>query len=121
MIKDFDLRSIPQNDLGLVLQTLFICSGCDYISYFRSMGKATVLNGFFQYASFICGQNMPGCLHDTSPHNKQQGFLTFIRLVGSLYFKIHCKTFEAAKGYKTPIHLYNSIVVSLQAEERHWL
>jgi len=121
MMKDFDLRSTPQNDLGLVLQTLFICSGCDYISYFRSMGKATVLNCFFQYASFICGQNMPGCLHDTSPHNKQQGFLAFTRLVGSLYFKKHCKTFEAAKGYKTPIHLYNSIDASLQAEERHQL
>jgi len=31
-----------------------------------------------------------------------------------------CKTFEAAKGYKTPIYLYNSIDASIQAEERHW-
>ena len=27
MMSDFDLRSMPQNDLDLVLQTLFICSG----------------------------------------------------------------------------------------------
>jgi len=115
MIKDFDLRSIPQNDLGLVLQTLFICSGCDYISYFRSMGKATVLNGFFQYASFICGQNMPGCLHDTSPYNKQQGFLAFIRLVGSLYFKKnivkHLKQLKDTRPH-TPVQLHSCIITS---------
>ena len=71
-MSDFGLRSMPQNDLGLVLQTLFICSGCDYVSYFRSIGKATVLNCFFQHGSFICGRDMPGCLHDTvnSPYGK---------------------------------------------------
>ena len=37
-------------------------TGCDFVSYFKSLDKATILNIFFQHAEFICGPNMPGCL-----------------------------------------------------------
>ena len=64
--KDSDLSNLPQgNELCEILQTLFICTGYDYISYLKFIGKATVLNNFFQYASFICGHNLLGCLHNT--------------------------------------------------------
>ena len=63
--KDMDLSNLPQDKLCLILQTLFICTGCDYISYFKSIGKVTILN-FFQHTSFICGINMPGFLHNTA-------------------------------------------------------
>ncbi len=43
---DSDLASLPRDSLGLVLQTLFICTGCDFISYFKTIGKATFLNVF---------------------------------------------------------------------------
>ena len=43
---DPDLATLPQNEVGNTLQTLFICSGCDYTSYFSGYGKATVLNTF---------------------------------------------------------------------------
>ena len=121
--KDMDLSNLPQDELCLILQTLFICTGCDYISYFKSMGKATFLNNFFQHASFISGYNMPGFLHNTSSNNKENGFLSFIRLIGTCYFKKHLSAFVALKGHKTPTHLYNSLDPSLQIKEKHmqWL
>ena len=38
-----------------MLQTLFICTGCDYVSYFAGIGKSTLLKVFFQHASFVNG------------------------------------------------------------------
>ena len=39
----------PRELLPKAQQTLFICTGCDYVSYFAGFGKLT----FFQHASFI--------------------------------------------------------------------
>ena len=115
--KDMDLSNLPQDKLCLILQTLFICTGCDYISYFKSIGKVTILNNFFQHASLICGINMPGFLHNTTLTNRENGFLSFIRLTGTCYFKKHLTAFVAIKGHKTPTHLYNSLDPSLQITE----
>ena len=38
---DPDLSTVPSTILPLVIQTLFVCSGCDYISFFSQLGKAT--------------------------------------------------------------------------------
>ena len=122
--KDPDLSNLPQGrEFCKILQTLFISTGCDYISYFKFIGKATILNNFFQYASFICGDNLVGCLHGTSLGNTEDNFLSFIRLIGTCYFKKHTTAFVAIKGYKTPSHLYNSLDPSLPPKERHrvWL
>ena len=123
LLKDPDLSNLPQDGLCKILQSLFICTGCDYVSYFKSIGKAKVLNNFFQHASFIAGSNMPGSLQNTSQSNKDIGFLSFIRLVGTFYFKKHLNAFVALKGHKTPTHLYNSLEASLQPREKHekWL
>ena len=59
--KDPDLAALPKENLGVILQTLFICTGCDFIQYFKTVGKATFLNNFFQNAEFICGPQLPGC------------------------------------------------------------
>ena len=66
--------SIQPHARCVTLQSLFICSGCDYISYFKSIGKATFLNNFFQHAAFICGQDMPGSLHNTNQNNNINRF-----------------------------------------------
>jgi len=42
-----DLASLPRENLGVILQALFISTGCDFVSYFKSLGKATILNTFF--------------------------------------------------------------------------
>ena len=65
-LNDQDLATLPRNNISEVMQTLFICTGCDFVSFFKSLGKATLLNNFYQYANFI------GSLQ---PENKDDGFL----------------------------------------------
>ena len=120
---DPDLHALPREDLNLIMQCLYICSGCDYISYVKSFGKATILNNYFQYANFISGTNYVGNLSQTNPSDKDNGFLSFIRLIGSCYFIRHRNAFDATYGHSTPVQLYNSIDSSLPIQERHqcWL
>ncbi len=75
----------------IVLQTLFICSGCDYITFFAGVGMATMMRRLFENARFITGtSSIPGTLASTDPSSMEKGFLSFIRLIGTVYFK---KTF----------------------------
>ena len=48
---------------------------------------------------------MPGLLHHMSPITKDNGFLSFIRFVGTCYFKKHLSAFIVIKGHETPFHL----------------
>jgi len=73
-VHDPDLSSLPTESLGAIMQTLFVSTGCDYISYFKTIGKATALNIFYQYSQFIIGSNMPGLLHQTDTITKETGF-----------------------------------------------
>ena len=57
-----------------VLQTLFICSGCDYVSVFCWPTMHT------------CSQDVPGTLADTGHDQMEEGFLSFVRLIGTVYF-----------------------------------
>ena len=34
-----DLASLPGTKRELIMQTLFVCTGCDFISYFKAVGK----------------------------------------------------------------------------------
>ncbi len=61
---DPDLASLPRPNLNKIVQMLFICSGCDYISYFHGHGKAVFFNNFFQRAQFISDQCVDGLLSD---------------------------------------------------------
>jgi len=65
---------------------------------------------------------MTGSLHQTQA-TKQYGFLSFIRLVGTCYFKRHHSAFESIKGHETPVQLYNSLDTMLPPKEKHelWL
>lgn len=100
MRRDPDLAAINPTILPQVLQTLYVVSGCDYISFFRGIGKATFLRYFCQHAPFITGclPNTVGTLAETSLNDDShaQGFLAFLRLVGTTYFKKH------ATGFDTP-------------------
>ena len=64
---DPDLASIAAATHTKVVQTLFVVTGCDYISFFSGMGKATFLRYFFQHAEFITGESQytQGSLSDT--------------------------------------------------------
>ena len=104
------------------MQSLYISTGCDYVSCIITFGKAKIINIFTQYASFISGTDA-GSLHQTDLVNQVSGFISFLRLIGTCYFKKHITAFIANYGHSTPHHLYNSIEKSLPALERHkvWL
>jgi hypothetical protein len=116
---DPDLASIDRERLPSTLQMLFIVSGCDYTSYFAGIGKAAFLNAFYQYADFITGNKQEGSLSNNSTENETKtGFLSFVRLIGTLYFKKHLSAFVALKYVQTPVQFFISIA-ERTIEERH--
>ena len=92
---DPDLQCIPENLKPLTAQVTFIATGCDYVSFFRSLGKTFFFSTLCRYASFITGNNaaegVPGMLCDTE---SEDGFLAFVRLVGCAYHSKHTAGFE---------------------------
>ena len=96
---DPNVAGIEPNTLAKVFQVLYVTTGCDYVSFFFSLGKTTFMKTFFQHAQFITGQ-LPytsGTLSDTSlVHERyEQGFLSFLRLVGTTYYKKNAIAFES--------------------------
>ena len=53
LLQDMDLSNLQQDVLCVTLQTLFICTGCDYVSYFKSIGKATNSIEYFLSTRFL--------------------------------------------------------------------
>ncbi len=104
---DHRLGTIPSHLRMCVLQTLYVCTGCDYISFFYNIGKSGFLKVFFTHADFISSgrANYPGTLADVGTGSESIGFLSFMRLVGSVYFTKNKKWF--AKD--TPEGYFNSI------------
>ena len=95
-LNDPDLANINTTTLPQVMQTLFVCTACDYTSFFSQIGKATFLRYFFQCVAFITGRKSQGSLADTDleGENYKNGFLAFLRLIGTVYFKKHAIAFE---------------------------
>ena len=65
------------------MRILFVCSGCDFISFFSHLGKATFLRYYFQLANFITSAGIPdrGTLAVIAIQDDtyQKGFLAFIQ------------------------------------------
>ena len=109
---DPDLVNIDAGILPQVFRTLFVCTGCDYISFFSQIGKATFLRYYFQYATFISGRECKGTLADTEEESCNRGFLAFLRLIGTVYFKKHATCFET----QSPVRHFQNF-----ASETTWL
>ena len=102
------------------MQTLYIVTGCDYVSFFKGIGKLYFMQIFFKYARFISsGLDVPGTLSDIADDTNGNGFLAFIRLVGSTYFCKHRSVFSAV----SPSNLYFSLPSNMDVREKHkkWL
>lgn len=117
---DPELAHIPSSFLPSVMQVLFVCTGCDFISFFNGLGKASFLATLFEYCKFICANNeqLPGTLGDANSDGK----LSFFRLVGCAYFRKHRAAFLPA--YPSPATLYNSLKDDCQSPLEHhiaWL
>jgi hypothetical protein len=86
------------------------------VSFFSGIGKATFSKHFYQNATFITGNNHAGCLFDTTTDTKKEGFLAFLRLIGTIYYKKYASGFEAT----SPAHLFNQTDPAKSEEERHY-
>ena len=102
---DPELAHIPSHDLPSLIQVLFVCSGCDFISFFNGLGKASFLATLLEYSNFICANNekIAGTLAEANSHGK----LPFLRLIGCAYYRKHRAAFLPT--YPSPVTLYNSI------------
>lgn len=122
-INDPDLAFLPKSHLLDILQSLFVCTGCDFVSFFKQIGKASFINYFFQHASFITGDTMVSSLRDTESNTRLNGFLSFVRLVGTVYFKKHLPSFISIDGHETPLQSFNAIEKQLTPSAAHkaWL
>ena len=70
------------------------------------MGKVSFLTTFFQHATFIAsGTDPSGSIGNYTISHDCPSFLSFLRLVGRAYFKLHFSAFE----YPSPITLYHSV------------
>ena len=82
-------------------------------SFIHGLGKVSSLKTFFQHAAFISEHEYTGSLGDVTPSMQHLGFLSFARLVGTMYFKAHLDAFT----YQS---LYNSLSdPSTETEEQH--
>ena len=116
---DPDLSGMAPNSLPQIIQTLFVCTGCDYISFFSGIGKATFLRYFFQYASFISGANSQGSLSDIEfQDDYKKGFLAFLRLVGTVYFKKHASGFDTPSP---PTHFLQFAHADPSVQHKQWI
>ena len=117
MKSDPDLAFIEQDTLQTVLQSLYASTGCDYNPFFAGIGKGSFLKAFYTHAEFICSD---GSLSNIDPNN-EQGYLSFLRLVGTAYFLMYRATYH---GTKSPVHLFHSCKsTSISSLEQHimWL
>ena len=104
--RDPDLGLLPPNQLPQILQTLYIVSGCDYVSFFVGFGKAKFYQTFFQFASFISGSNaVSGSLGDVKSESITSGLLSFYRLIGCLYFVKYKNAFE----FENPVASFRGV------------
>ena len=120
---DPDLAGMEPNNLPQIMQTMFVCTGCDYISFFSGIGKATFLRYFFQYASFISGANSQGSLSNIQlqEDDYKKGFLAFLRLVGTVYFKKHASGFDTQSPSSHFLHFTDADNTDLSAQHRRWI
>ena len=119
---DPELAALDPVAIPSVMQMVYICTGCDFISFFTGFGKATFMATLFEYSSFICSNTVytPGMLSDCDPNS--QGFISFTRLIGCAYFKKHKVVFNPS--LPTPMTLFSSLAKTGQSsktQHKAWL
>ena len=64
-VNDPELAHIPSSSLPYLRQAFFVCAGCDFVSFFNGLGKASFLATLFEYSKYICAksEHIPGRGH----------------------------------------------------------
>ena len=60
---DPGLTAVEQKEIAPIFQTLFIATGCDYISLFNGIEKATFLGTLYEYSEFITADTTTAPAH----------------------------------------------------------
>ena len=118
LCQDSDLVSLDKERIGKIIQVVFICSGCDFVSYFIGQGKASFYKIFFQYCRFISGQSDQsfGSLHQTNQDSRTLGLLAFYRLIGCVYFQSNR---VALNDFDSPEQIFNKCDASDIVAQHH--
>ena len=98
-----------------VIQTLYITSGCDFVSYWKEKGKATFFTALYNYANFV--NSGASTIAHTQLSPETEGLFAFYRLVGCVFFNANRVSLN---DFDTPIELFNSFSRS-SAIDRHTL
>ena len=114
--RDPNLSHIADGDVAQIIQTLFVATGCDYVSFFSGIGKNFF---FFSNAMFIMADHPRALCTAFESKNlyeqAQSSLLPFIRLVGCAYMKKHANAFYG----QTPESLFNSFSGASSPTEQH--
>jgi len=117
---DPELAGVEESSIPHIIQAMFICTGCDYISFFNGLGKTTFLQALFHYCQFITATTTTTTRILTAGN---EGFLSFVRLVGCAYFKKHKTAF--LPSFPNPETLFNSIQLGPNSDQEqvhsYWL
>ena len=118
---DPDLAALPRLSIPIIMEMVYVCTGCDYVSFFHGLGKASFMNALYRCAEFITADkdNTPGSLSDFDELSNKEGFLSFLRLVGCAYFIKHKSAFLPT--YHTPVSYFNSFHKDGQSPREHHL
>lgn len=112
IMTDSDLSCIVDKDISILkcVQMIYICSGCDFVSYFAHVGKSMFFNVFVQYASFISGDSIDTLLGNltcsTVGSDSDKGLLSFYRFILCVYFKANRAFLH---DYDSPLQLFNTV------------
>ena len=117
---DSDFSHVINNNIDILkcIQSLYICSGCDFVSYFCHLGKSIFFNTFAQYANFISGEDTANlsCSNVHVDSDREKGLLSFYRLILCVYYKVNRACLHT---YDTPVHLFNSLTADSSLEHHH--
>lgn len=118
---DPDLSTTPPEARPKFVQSLFVCTGSDFTSFFSGLDKATYMRLAYQHNAFINADSgqFPGSLVHTTAETKEKGFLAFLWLVGTAYYSKHRSYFP----FESPRAFLNSFGSCSDSRTQHkeWL
>ena len=116
--RDPELTSLSKEHRTWIMQCLYVCTGCDYVSFFVGIGKTSFLKVFFEKANFIVGERSKALSSSNFHEISEKGFLAFVKLVGLAYFKKHSRAFNDNTAESLFLSYSN---LPPQAQHEEWL
>ena len=95
------------------MQALYVCSGCDYVSFFNHYSKNTFFDAYFDNVEFISAESLySGQLSQADEHDWELGFRAFCRLIGCVFITKCSSSFQYKMKFLTkpsPRDIYDKV------------